>query len=135
MAEDEDREDIQKQLFGTDTAQQTSFCSFFRSLPQSAEVVRFFSRKDSYYTVHGDNCEHIARQYIKSDRAVQLFGPKADPLPSCIVNAKLFTEIVSDLWKKARIEVELHCACAHHTHNPPPASNHICGPISQAPFA
>ncbi len=62
---------------------------------------RFFLR-GNYYTVHGDDCEYVARHYVKTDRCIQLIGPKPNPLPSCIVNAKLFDEIVSDLWKRTR---------------------------------
>eukprot|EP00667_Euglena_gracilis_P017710 EG_transcript_18689 len=103
MAEDDEKDESHK-LFALDTTQQAGFCDFFWSLPNAEDTVRFFLRSN-YYTVHGDNADFIARHYIRSDRCIQLIGPKHRPLPSCIVNGKLFDEIIADLWQRARLEV------------------------------
>jgi len=38
---------------------ESSFCKFFRNLPEKADTVRIFDRGD-YYSAHGDDAKFIA---------------------------------------------------------------------------
>ncbi|XP_031474444.1 DNA mismatch repair protein MSH2 [Nymphaea colorata] len=79
-----------------DAKQTQGFLSFFRSLPQDPNAVRFFDRRD-YYTAHGDNATFVARTYYRTTTVLRQISSGRDAISSVSVSKTMFERIARDI--------------------------------------
>ncbi|XP_057854646.1 DNA mismatch repair protein MSH2 isoform X2 [Cryptomeria japonica] len=79
-----------------DAKQAQGFISFYRKLPQNAQAVRFFDRRD-YYTAHGDDALFIAKTYYHTTTALRQLGNGHDALSSVSISRNMFETIIRNL--------------------------------------
>nr|WCZ58541.1 DNA mismatch repair protein Msh2 [Andalucia godoyi] len=101
-----------------DSKSDASFCSYFRSLSKTPDLVRFFDRK-TFYSCHGENALFVANEYFHTTAVVKYLGSASNVasspssnqpqgLPSVIVSANMFEVVVRDLLQSRNLKVELY---------------------------
>eukprot|EP00252_Welwitschia_mirabilis_P026144 TRINITY_DN8428_c0_g1_i1.p1 TRINITY_DN8428_c0_g1~~TRINITY_DN8428_c0_g1_i1.p1 ORF type:complete len:948 (+),score=194.75 TRINITY_DN8428_c0_g1_i1:276-3119(+) len=79
-----------------DARQAQGFIAFYRKLPSSDNVIRFFDRKD-YFTAHGDDAVFIAKTYYRTTSAIRQLGSTNDALSSVSISKSMLESILRDL--------------------------------------
>lgn len=94
--------DEQQTVFKLDSKAEQGFVKYFKRLPQTPDLVRFFDRK-GYFTVHGEHAAFIANEFFHTTTALRVLGD----LPSLGVAGQMFETIVRELLCKRGYKVEV----------------------------
>lgn len=87
-----------------------TFCTYFRSLEPTPNLVRFFDRK-TFYSVHGKDAQLLADSYFKSRNALRIWDRTAGSMPLEYVAVRSgieFQSVVRELLGTLKMRVEVY---------------------------
>ncbi|KAF2676576.1 DNA mismatch repair protein [Lentithecium fluviatile CBS 122367] len=84
---------------------ESSFCKFFRNLPEKADTVRIFDRGD-YYSAHGEDAKFIASTVYRTTAVLRKLG-KEPGLESVTMTTMVYRNFLRDALFKLSRRVEI----------------------------
>lgn len=82
---------------------ENGFAPFFNNLPQDDKLIRFFERREDFFTVHGRDAEFVAENVYQTTTVLKYYGS----LSSCSLSKLGAQQFIKDLLITQGFKVEI----------------------------
>eukprot|EP00123_Amoebidium_parasiticum_P014198 comp22389_c2_seq1/m.33400 comp22389_c2_seq1/g.33400 ORF comp22389_c2_seq1/g.33400 comp22389_c2_seq1/m.33400 type:complete len:920 (-) comp22389_c2_seq1:572-3331(-) len=102
-------EELQQPSIEIDNKTEQAVLQFMRTLSEKPDTtVRFFYRKQEYYTVHGKDAHFIAKDYFHTNAVIKYFGAGDKGIPYVCVSPMMFDSTLRSLLLVRQYRVEVY---------------------------